>query len=216
MRSTRLMMALSLLAGLAVSTTNQASANELTNPGFEIPNFFGWNTFNNTFPSADSPRTGSSGGLVLGPFFDLPNASGIFQDIPATEGAIYEGSIWAINDTSILDGSNQPDIIAGTGNVVSLGLEWVENGATTRVAEEIIFEGSDPNLVLDEFVQGTVVSPPVPAGVDSVRLVLLFVQPPTFDGGLVFFDDASLAVIPEPASLGLAVVGLVALGRRRR
>lgn len=207
-----------LVALSSAFTSPAASANELVNPSFELPSFFGWSTFNNTFPTSDPndpARTGVGSGLVLGPFFNLPNASGIFQDISPTTGAVYEGSIWLHNESVNNDGN--ADNILGTNNVVSLAIEWVDNGNTTRVAEEVIFDGQDPNLPLDVWVQGSVLSPAAPAGIDAVRLVLLFVQPPTFDGGVVFFDDASLAVIPEPAALGIAALGcFVVAGRWRR
>ncbi|MEO0530997.1 MAG: hypothetical protein AAF266_10555 [Planctomycetota bacterium] len=215
-----------LAALAAIGTTGSAAAqNLLINPDFELPSFFGWSTFNNTFPVSISPedpnlptRSGNSSGLILGPFFNLPNASGIFQDVPISEGEIAVGSIFAINDSTRLNDSNEPDIIAGTGNVLDLAIEWIDGSGNNlgQAAITRIFDGQDPDLPLDEFVQGTVISPPAPANAAEARLVLLFVQPPTFDGGVVFFDDASLSIIPEPTSAALAgCLGLGVLARRR-
>jgi hypothetical protein len=205
---------------LLVAATSSASAqNLLVNPSFEFPSFAGWTSFNNVFPTSDEARTGVSGGLILGPFFNLPNASGIFQDVPAAPGDIFQGSIYLLHDSTRLNGQGRPDIILGNGNVVDLAIEWrgAGNSNLGQAAVSRIADGQDPGLILDQFYQGSVATPPAPAGTTAARLVLLFIQPPTFDGGLVFFDDASMTLIPEPASaslLGLAAA--VCLGVRRR
>lgn len=211
-------------ATLCIVAASAAPAqNLLTNPGFEFPSFFGWTAFNNVFPTSDEPRTGNSGGLILGPFFNLPNASGIFQDVPAAPGDMFLGSMYLLNDSTRVNGQGRPDIIAGTGNVVDLAIEWIDsaNNNLGTAAITRVFDGMDPLLPLDQYVQGTVTSPAAPAGVAKARLVLLFIQPPSFDGGLVFFDDASLSRVPEPASASLIGVAGVALalvrlrGKRR-
>lgn len=208
------------LAASCVATTGASGQNLLVNPSFEFPSFFGWTAFNNVFPVGDESRTGTSGGLILGPFFDLPNASGIFQDVPAAPGDQFLGSMFLLNDSTRLNSNGAPDIILGTGNVVNLAIEWIGPGGVNlgTAASTEVFDGMDPLLPLDQYVEGTVLSPVAPAGVTSARLVLLFIQPPSFDGGLVFFDDASLVRIPEPATAGLVASALAGIGfaRRRR
>jgi hypothetical protein len=189
------------------------------NPSYEFPSFFGWNTFNNVFPTSDEARTGTSSGLILGPFFNLPNASGIFQDVPAAPGNLFEGSIYLLNDSTRLNGQGRPDIILGNGNTVDLAIEWRGAGNTNlgSAGSTRIADGLNPGLILDQWYQGSVATGPAPAGTVAARLVLFFNQPDGFPGGLVFFDDASLQLVPEPASatlLGLAAAACVGVRRR--
>jgi hypothetical protein len=59
-----------------------------------------------------------------------------------------------------------------------------------------------------------------PPGTTGVRIQLLHAQlSPAASNGSVFFDDASLQLVPEPTSAGLAIVGwtsCLGLARRRR
>ena len=201
--------------GAAVAWAGSACANQLNNPSFE-DGLNNWVTFNNIFPTSDNAFTGNMSALALGPFFNLPNASGFFQDVAVTAGDALEAGIWALNDTTILNGQGNPDVITGTGNFVELLLEYrTAPGAANpfQVDRVTIADGMDSGIIEDQWYRTTLASL-VPAGATTARFVVLFNQPTGFPGGLVFLDDATL--VPEPASAALlAGLGSLALRRRR-
>lgn len=181
------------------STT--VSANLLADPSFEegaIPETNGtggWTRFNNTFLES-TPVLAQDGFVSLktfGPFHGGVDASGAFQNVPASPGQQFEGSVWAYSpsDDSILGKPNYTNITLSfvdvTGNVIGS----VNYSPGTNEKNTPIFDGRDPNMPQDNWIQYTV-NAVAPAGTAYVRESLFFLQLTPNQGGAVWFDNASL------------------------
>lgn len=214
------MRSVSHLAGVALASAafavlgvagSSASANVLANPSFElpvltggdIPGAQGWTTFGAVFTIRVAPQDGDQAMKTFG------GVSGAFQDFPTTPGTVWGGSVYALNPNF--------DALAGA-QIAAVNIEWRDAGLnlisfeTTQILDAASPTGSLPSDYLFGSVQGT-----APAGTAVARFVLItgaFAGP---GGGAPFFDNASFAVVPEPASLG-ALAGLSGglLLRRRR
>jgi hypothetical protein len=58
-----------------------------------------------------------------------------------------------------------------------------------------------------------------PVGTVDATIVMLHLATPANSGGSIYFDDMSVAVVPEPSSIALALVGLLGFAtvlRKRR
>lgn len=198
----------SIALSLAAGAANAA----LVNPGFEandasagdVYGATGWNGFNFYYTSAAQQRTGSQSLKLYGDF-SPGGASGAFQDQPATAGELYSASAWALNPSA--------DPIQGS-NFGLVQLIFLNSGGTPIGTFESPQFGSSATQDTWTSVSATGVAP---VGTTNARIQLLHVQannPVT--GGSVYFDDTSLAVVPEP-SLGLAgLTLLVGFATRRR
>jgi hypothetical protein len=204
---------LALAAALVAATAPQASAqNLLVNPGFEDPitsdgpPFVGfWEGFqgSNATASRDTvmPRNGA-GHLSLNITGDQTFA-GAFQDVEGlSAGQLMNFTVWH-KSTSL------------PYNLVSeLRIEWRSSTGGNEVSRT-------PNVLTPAIDVYTPIAP-VPAGADTARVVYAvqsFTNTGLPDLGTVFVDDASLTVVPEPATLALAALsglGLLAVHRRRR
>jgi hypothetical protein len=187
----------------------------LTNPGFETDNASGgdvigatgWGAgFNANFTTATQAHTGSQSLKVFGPFFQFGGA-GTTQAQPAIVGTSYTASAYAMTPTS--------DSINGS-NFAAVKVEFLD-GSNTVIGS---FESAHLTAA-SPFDTWTLLSATgaAPAGTVNAQIVLVHVQlnsPPT--GGAVFFDDASLAVVPEPAvgMMGLMLVGGIVLRSGRK
>lgn len=181
------------------------SANLLADASFEsfdaVPGGNGgWNQFGNVFrPSGPvPPQDGFQSLKMFGPFFALPNASGVFQNVPASPGQEFEGSVYAYSQSS--------DSILGTQNFTKITLQFLN--AAGQVLDSVnfspgrnekdtpIFDGRDPNMVQNQWIQYTV-NAIAPADTAFVRESLFFIQNLS-EGGAVWFDNASLVrLIPD-------------------
>ena len=135
--------------------------------------------------------------------------SGMFQDFPVVAGQEYDFSVQALNSTV--------ETLVGWNGLIKA--EFYDSAIGTNPADALLnldldryLSASDP---VDEWVEigGSVIAP---AGADVGRIVLLIVDwQPTGVSGALNFDNA--VVTPEPASLGMLLIGgLIASGRRRR
>jgi hypothetical protein len=127
--------------------------------------------------------------------------AGAFQDVLVTPGTNYTFSGWHKTPSSPLDLG------------VEARIEWRNSGSNSEISRT-------PNLTTpptSDYSQ-FMLSGVAPAGADSARVVYAI---QTFGGeptntGTVFVDDVSF-VVPEPASVGLAVIaGIALLATRRR
>ena len=196
------------LAAACVAST--AHANLLANPSFEDPvtsdgpPFVGfWEAFAGggavSLNEAALPLSGAQH-LTMN-IGDTPNTfAGAFQDVPVVAGQIATFSGWAL---SLLDD--------GASNEIRI--EWRDSVLDVEVSRTANF--APPALSAAAYTQWSV-TVPVPAGADTARAVYAiqsFGGPPT---QIVYLDDVSFTVIPEPAAGLLALLGLAPVALRRR
>lgn len=199
----------------AVLATGSIAGAGLVNAGFEADDASngdvfgasGWGGFNSRFTTAQAARTGTQSLKLFGPFFPFGGA-GATQRIPATPGDLIEASAWGFDA-----GSADPDGFQGANfGIVQLIFRDNAGGIIGAPLDSPQINASAPDQVW-VFLS---VAGVAPVGTVEAEIILLHVQlndPVT--GGAVFFDDASLGVVPEPAA-GLALAGLLPLAMRRR
>lgn len=144
-----------------------------------------WYWFNNASINSEiAARTGDFTLKTYGPFFGSPDASGVFQNVEAQEGDVFEASAFA---QTIMT-----DSIQGTANFTEIAIDFLDAGGNNlgNNKSSVIMEGRDPNTPVDEWVQG-IVDAVAPAGTAQARLSLFFIQLEN-QGGAVWFDDVSL------------------------
>ncbi len=199
----RIMMSFAVLA-LVAATACQASANLLANPGFELPTStstsmgnwfrFGSGAGGTSNDDTSMPRTGA-GNIELG-LVGANQFAGIFQQLPVaiSPGQSVTFSGWAKSGF---------DPFAATQEIK---IEWA--GA--------------PQNRIDVLTLPTTYSPfthtaVAPAGTTGATVTYAI---SSFGAGqgdsVVFLDDLSATVVPEPATVGLLLAGLVGLGVLRR
>lgn len=204
-----------------------ARANLLSNGGFETPDasggdvnnapgapWIGFNDPNIRFTTASVSRTGNQSLKMFGPFDFIGGGVGAVQAVPATPGTVYSGEVYALN--------NSTDAIQGL-NFGVFKLEFLD------AAMQLIPGGLGVGFVESNPINATTpqdqwtllgVGGVAPAGTAFVQAVIVQVQlgdgSGGFTGGSIFWDDASITAVPEPASLLLLSVGGIALIRRRR
>lgn len=165
-----------------------------------------WIGFSNVFIETEPVVSGTNALKAFGPFKGTPDASGVFQNVEAQPGQQFEASVFAQSSTTVNSGL---DPIAGTENFATVAISFLDaNGDVIKEAfgspsdlvdtngkDFPLLDGRDPNLVQDQFVQGTV-NAVAPAGTAFARMSLFFVQLNN-EGGAVYFDDAFLGVLSE-------------------
>lgn len=199
----------SLALGLA---TGLAQANILVNGGFEdgdtgainavaIP---GWSSWGDSgWHHDDAGRTIDSKAIVF--WWDT---GGLWQDFAATPGQAYAFSVETFNwSGNTLHGWN--GLIKAEFYDSSIGTG--PGQALSEFELDRYYSASDP---LDTWVTigGNVVAP---AGADVGRLVIKINDWQDGVSGVLNFDNASVTAVPEPATAGLLVLGVLGLLRRR-
>lgn len=200
-----------LAAAACLIVASQAHAVVLTNPGFEAgvpntPGAPGWGGFNDNFTVADYAETGAQSLKVYGPFFHGGGAGVVQGGFAASAGQLWSASASIFSPTSDFVGVN---------NFAITKLEFLNAGNAVLAAyESTHFNNTSPaNTWVPKSISGV-----APAGTAFAQIVLVHVQLDPVDGGAVFYDNASLAVVPEPATMALgslAGLGVVAFARRR-
>jgi len=139
----------------------------------------GWALFNNASVSGTevAPQDGFASLKTFGPFSGSSNASGAFQNVPASPGQQFEGSVWAYSPSfdSILGKQNFTNITLSFLNAAGQVIGSVNFSPGTNEKNTPIFDGRDPNLPQDQWIQYTV-DAVAPAGTASVRESLFFIQ----------------------------------------
>jgi hypothetical protein len=213
--------ALAALIGALVGTNQARAANLLANAGFENPvttdgyPFVGsWEAFNGGAGSSsnNSATTPRSGAMDLGvSILNTDNTfAGAFQDVPnlvAGQQVTFSG----FHMTS----SNPLDL------TTEVRIEWRTNTNNDATSTEVSRTANlNPVAGFGQYTPFSLIAT-VPAGATAARAVYAI---QTFSGGptnngIVFVDDTSFDVVPEPATmglLGLGAIGCVTLGRRNR
>jgi hypothetical protein len=198
--------ALALTAG----SSTLLAQNLLADPGFETQT--GWGLFGNSSYSMNYAHTGSwsmenagpGGFTVPGAYQTLPTAAGDEYDLtgygltPVAPGA---GASFGILQITFFSGAN------GTGS--NLGTIDVSNGGTpTGAGNAQASNQINSSSPLGVWIPLDTGIAEAPAGAQSLQAFTLVVdQNPT----TVYFDDVSLVQVPEPSSLALLSLGLLAL-----
>ena len=154
----------------------------------------GWELFNNAFRDAGvvQPQDGFAALKTFGPFTGGANASGAFQNVVASPGQQFEGSVWAYapSSDSILGNQNYTNVTLSFVNASGAVIGSVNFSPGTNEKNTPIFDGRDPNMPQDQWLQYTV-NAVAPAGTAFVRQSLFFIQLAN-QGGAAWFDNASL------------------------
>jgi hypothetical protein len=186
------------------------SANLLADPSFEgfdgpgPDGTGGWTLFNNASRQGGevAPQDGFAALKVFGPFRGSVDASGAFQNVVAAPGQQFEGSVWAYSPSfdSILGRQNYTNITLQFVNAAGAVIGSVNFSPGTNQKDTPIFDGRDPNMPQDEWIQYTV-NAVAPAGTAFVRQNMFFIQLAN-QGGAVWFDNASLVRLIPPEVSG--------------
>jgi hypothetical protein len=195
-----------LLAGGTV-----ASANLLTNPGFEDGggSYAGWFTFGGhvelSLPTGDNIiRTGAAASKIYGNFAGCPGApqfsvAGYGQTFTPTPGQVYEFSGYSF----VSSGDPLLGTLTCANNrcVAKIVFFNAPVGGAELCSNEIVI--GDGNTVTDQW-NAFSVSAPAPAGAQRIEALILYLQPGC-DPGAVYVDDLSLvATTPTTAPNVLA------------
>jgi hypothetical protein len=186
------------------------SSNLLADPSFELGTLpasngtGGWTRFNNSYYEVGPvvPQDGSSMLKAFGPFHGGADASGAFQNVPASPGQEFEGSVYAYSPSgdSILGRQNFTNITLQFVNAAGAVIGSVNYSPGTNQKDTPIFDGRDANLIQDQWVQYSV-NAIAPAGTAYVRENFFFIQLAN-EGGAVWFDNATLTLL-TPQATGL-------------
>jgi hypothetical protein len=193
-----------------------ATANLLTNPGFEDPptapsdEYFGatdWSDFGGGTYTVNSVSNSGDQSLKM-----FGNPSGVSQEFLANPGELWDGGAWVLNDSG--------DAMAG-GQVAAVNIEWYDAGG-----DQISFISNGDTISTSPQDEWTLrpISGVAPAGTVKARLTLITGHfgggGMTGGGGAPKYDDAFFGIrIPEPTTAALAGLGLAAMlgcGLRRK
>lgn len=158
--------------------------NLLANPSFSS-GLTGWTTFGNVYADsrAFALRTTTGSAKLFGPFSAPGEASGMYQVFPITGDTQWEFSIYAMT-TCVESPINADNDNIGLAQIVYLDAAGTELGTD----EKVIIDNTSPLGTWEKHsVFGT-----APAGADSLKAYILFVQPTSSDGAF-WVDDAWLS-----------------------
>ena len=205
--------------------TNLAScgANLLSNPGFESASLANWTTYGNPGGNvsqqtiANRPVLNGTNVLKLyGQFNGGINQSGIYQDVPAGAGQSFSATGWMLTPSD--------DQIAGT-NVAWLEISFRDaaTNVLTLYRSAYVTTNTPPGLWLNFAATnqynpatfaliGPVTNLVAPANTSFMRFRLVFQQPASAAGS-VLFDDVQLSaagttLIPVPTAVTRAGTNL--------
>ena len=191
------------IAGLAVS----ASAMELTtNGGFETGDFTGWSLFDNgttQFVTTDNPSTGSFAGALEN---SIPATPSIIKQANIGIGIVQAGDLIRVKFDA------RGDAAAG-GVAFAEFFSELDGGGTSK---SDILGGGPLELTSDwqSFSFDVTAGPDVSGGVTLQLAAITGADSASVSNA--YFDNASVEVVPEPATMTLLGLGALAALRRRK
>lgn len=213
--------ALSLCMFLMLPST--ASANLLTNPGFEVAaggpgttpdDWVGFVFTTSSTQDLSMPHSGSAALVEGGGGTSTGGSTGVFQEVfQVNPGTEFTLSVWAKAGALPI---SSDDTYGGA--VARIQFE-LAGGADLTKAEVALGPLGTPGVVrtgnglLTTQYQQFTVSGIAPPTAQQLKVQLYS----RHSDQLIYFDDVMLTKVPEPASIGLALFGgLGAFGMRRR
>jgi MYXO-CTERM domain-containing protein len=195
---------------VVVCVLSGAANAALINPEFEADTVTttdvydptGWDGFNDRYSTIAQARTGTQSLKIFGPFSQYGGA-GATQRTDVTGGTLIAATAYGLDAGAANDG------IRGS----NFGLVQLNFFNASGAKLGPTFDSAPLNAAAPDG-QWVLYSAQAlaPATATQAEIVLLHVQmhnEPALMGGAIFFDDASLGVVPEPAA---GMVGLLALG----
>jgi hypothetical protein len=194
-------------------TTSPVAANLFVNSGFEDPitsdgpPFVGsWEGFSggpgsSAVNSVLLPRTGLQS-LELSIINVNNTFAGAFQDVAGlVAGTEYNFSGWHATTSNPFDVG------------VEFRIEWRNSGSNTEVSRT----PNSTTVPIGAYTPFSLTAA-VPVGADLARVVYAIQSfgPEPSNTGIVYVDDVSFAVVPEPSTMALLSLGALALVARRR
>ncbi|HQL54939.1 MAG: family 16 glycosylhydrolase [Phycisphaerae bacterium] len=192
---TTLVRAAASLCVLAAGASRASAA--LLNPGFEQGStLISWSTFNNVSSNVAVATTTPHGGTrvckVSGGYNGNPNWSGLYQNLPAFAGQIWEAGAWVRHNTG--------NALTGTGNSLRMKIEFyrVAGGQHGGAAflDETELVSLDGSTVRDVWLQRTVQAV-APAETVEARIAFVFMQSGNAPGAALI-DDVTFATVAGP------------------
>jgi hypothetical protein len=205
-----------VIGAITLSATPAQAVNILTNPGFEDdtgvipPN--GWFNFGIGAATPGSPHSGVN--KLEQPALVGGGSNFMIQDVPIAPnpGDTISASIWAMTPSS---DPMDYDGTSGTGSAFQVNFFDGAFSPLPGTLFTFVYSGGAPTDVYNLFQ----LSGPIPAGAALARIAVDVTQfGPGPISGTMYWDDATLEVVPEPSSLSLALLAGVAtaLWMRRR
>lgn len=203
-RTARVLLSALSMAFLLVGRAH-AAVPVLSNPGFDaqdasagdVAPAAGWFGFNYALVTQSVSAHSAANTLkAYGPYY-ATGASGAFQgDFPASAGQVWRASAWARIDSS--DPMNPA-------NMALVQLKFLPDvNFDPGILSPPITTATLPLNTWQEFSAVGV----APTGTTGVRIELLHVQlSPSASNGSIFFDDATLGIVPEPTAVAIVVLG---------
>lgn len=142
-----------------------------------------WNTNQNIVRESVSgrARTGTQAAKVFGTFQGSGNQSGLFQDLPAQEGELWQARVF---------GRNRPGDTLQGDNRFRLKIEFLDNSDTVLLTSPITILDAASASDYGSFT----VRRRAPSGTTRARMALEFIQP-NYASGSVLLDDAEMKVL---------------------
>ena len=194
-----------LLAMLSLAGTAQAelllnrSFDDL-DPGTGNPTSANWGMWSAGSAGAAALLDGAPDPALSGPAYAEVWAwyasGGFYQNVTPVVGEVYEMSIWA-RDQGWGDSKN-----------VSFTLQVNDGSGWNLLLNETVYSGA--GFGDSDYHKLSTITPAIPAGTVQAEFGVTF-----WNVGTFAFDDASMAVVPEPMTLGLLGLGGLFLRRRK-